>query len=240
MERIDDLGVKNLKLIQDTELFCFGTDAVLLSSFATVKPGAKVVDLCSGNGIIPVLLSGKTKAEHIIGVEIQKESYVLAQRSVLLNDISDRVSFINCDANDIKTHLPSGYADCVTCNPPYMNGNWGFLSPSDKKAIARHEITINIDDVARIAAYLLKFGGYFSIIHRTERLCDVICAMRKYKLEPKRIRFIHSYANSAPKLFLIEGISGAKSALKISEPLVIYGENGEYTDEVSRLYKGEN
>ena len=240
MERIDNLGIKNLKLIQDTELFCFGTDAVLLSDFATVKPKSKVVDLCSGNGIIPVLLSGKTKAEKIIGVEIQKESYNLAKRSALLNDICSRVDFINCDAKEISAPLPSGYADTVTCNPPYMNGNWGFVSPSDKKALARHEITINIDDVAKISAYLLKCGGYFSMIHRAERLCDVIVAMRKYKIEPKRIRFIHSYAKNAPKLFLIEGISGAKPALKVLEPLVIYGDDGEYTDEVKALYKGEN
>ena len=240
MERIDDLGVKNLKLIQDTDLFCFGTDAVLLSAFATVKPNAKVVDLCSGNGIIPVLLSGKTKAEKIIGVEIQKEPFLLAKRSAELNGICGRVDFINCDAKEIKEHLPSGCADTVTCNPPYMNGNWGFLSPSDKKALARHERTINIDDVAKISAYLLKCGGYFSMVHRAERLCDVICAMRKYKIEPKRIRFVHSYLQSAPKLFLIEGISGAKPALKVLKPLVIYGENGEYTDEVKRLYKGEN
>lgn len=240
MERIDDLGVKNLKLIQDTDFFCFGTDAVLLSAFATVKKGAKVVDLCSGNGIIPVLLSGKTNAEKIIGVEIQKEPFQLAKRSAELNNICGRVDFINCDAKELKEYLPSGYADTVTCNPPYMNGNWGFLSPSDKKALARHEITINIDDVAKISAYLLKCGGYFSMIHRTERLCDVVCAMRKYKLEPKRIRFVHSHAQDMPKLFLIEGISGAKPALKVLNPLVIYGENREYTDEVKYLYKGEN
>lgn len=240
MERIDDLGVKNLKLIQNTDLFCFGTDAVLLSSFATVKPKTTVVDLCSGNGIIPVLLSGKTRAKKIIGVEIQKESFDLAQRSAEINNISDRVSFINCDAKEIKNYLPSGCADVITCNPPYMSGGWGFISPSDKKAIARHEITINIDDVAKIAAYLLKCGGYFCMVHRAERLCDVICSMRKYKIEPKRIRFVHSYQNSAPKLFLIEGMSGARAAAKILEPLVIYNDNGDYTDEVKRLYKGEN
>ncbi len=240
MERIDDLGVKNLKLVQDTNLFCFGTDAVFLSEFATVKPSTTVVDLCTGNGIIPILLYGKTKAKRFIGVEIQKESFLLAQKSADINNISEFVEFINCDAKKINEFLPSGIASTVTCNPPYMNGEWGFLSPTDQKAIARHEITINIDDVVKISAYLLKHGGYLSLVHRTERLCDVLCAMRKYKIEPKRIRFIHSKQNEAPKLFLIEGILGAKPSIKVLEPLVIYNDDNTYTNEVKKYYnKGE-
>jgi len=240
MERIDDLGVKNLKLVQNPELFCFGTDAVFLSEFATVKPNTTVVDLCSGNGIIPVLLYGKTKAKKIIGVELQKESFLLAQKSVSINNISNNVEFINCDAKNIKEFLPHGIADTVTCNPPYMNSEWGFLSPTDQKAIARHEIKINIDDVAKTSAYLLKFGGYLSIVHRCERLCDVICAMRKYKIEPKRLRFVFSKKSDSPKLFLIEGISGAKPNIKVLEPLVIYNDDGTDADEVKKYYnKGE-
>lgn len=240
MERIDDLGVKNLKLVQDTELFCFGTDAVFLSEFATVKPNSTVVDLCTGNGVIPILLYGKTKAKRFIGVEIQKESFLLAKKSADINNIDKFVEFINCDAKNIKEFLPSGIAGTVTCNPPYMNSDWGFLSPTDQKAIARHEITINIDDVVKIGAYLLKCGGYLSLVHRTERLCDVLCAMRKYKIEPKRLRFIFSKQNDAPKLFLVEGILGAKPSMKVLEPLIIYNDDNTYTEEVKKYYnKGE-
>ena len=149
MERIDDLGINGLKLIQDTDLFCFGTDSVLLTDFVRVKSGAKVVDLCSGNGIIPVLLSAKTKAAKITGVEILEPSYNLAVKNAELNNLTDRVEFINADLKNWQEYFKVGYADVVTCNPPYMNGEWGFLSPTDQKAIARHEITINIDDVAR-------------------------------------------------------------------------------------------
>lgn len=236
MERIDDLGLKNLKIIQNTDYFCFGTDAVLLSAFATVKPDTEVVDLCSGNGIIPILLSGKTKAKKIVGVEIQKESFELAERSIALNGIKDRVSFINDDAKSIEKYFKSGSVSTVTCNPPYMSGNWGFISPNDLKAAARHELYINVDDVVRISAYLLKFGGYLSMIHKSDRLCDIICAMRKKKIEPKRIRFVHSHIGDAPKLVLIEGILGAKPSLKVLNPLYIYNDDNTYTDEVKMLY----
>lgn len=236
MERIDDLGLKNLKLIQNTDYFCFGTDAVLLSDFATVKPGFDVVDLCSGNGIIPVLLCGKTKAKKITGIEIQKENCDLARRSIKLNGLEDKVDFICDDANNIENHFKRESISLVTCNPPYMSGNWGFISPNDLKAAARHELYINIDDVAKISAYLLKHGGYMAMIHKSDRLCDIVCAMRKYKIEPKRIRFVHSFVGDAPKLVLIEGIKGAKPSLKIMEPLYIYNDDKTYTDEVKKLY----
>ena len=240
MERIDSLGINNLKIIQNTDYFCFGTDAVLLSDFATVAPDAFVVDLCSGNGIVPFLLSAKTKAKKIVGIEIQKESFDLAKRSNELNKLEDKISFINDDANNIKEYFESGSVSNVTCNPPYMVSKNGFISPSDLKAAARHELFINIDDVVRISAYLLKFGGYLSIVHKSDRLCDIICAMRKYKIEPKRIRFVHSHLGDAPKLVLVEGIFGAKSSVKILEPLYIYNDDNTFTDEIKKLYNEEN
>lgn len=240
MERIDSLGINNLKIIQNTDYFCFGTDAVLLSDFATVAPGAFVVDLCSGNGIVPFLLSAKTKAKKIVGIEIQKESFDLAKRSNELNKLEDKISFINDDANNIKEYFESGSVSNVTCNPPYMVSKNGFISPSDLKAAARHELFINIDDVVRISAYLLKFGGYLSIVHKSDRLCDIICTMRKYKIEPKRIRFVHSHLGDAPKLVLVEGIFGAKSSVKILEPLYIYNDDNTFTDEIKKLYNEEN
>ena len=240
MERIDSLGINNLKIIQNTDYFCFGTDAVLLSDFATVAPGAYVVDLCSGNGIIPFLLSAKTKAKKIVGIEIQKESFDLAKRSNELNKLEDKISFINDDANNIKEYFESGSISNVTCNPPYMVSKNGFVSPSDLKAAARHELFINIEDVVRISAYILKFGGYLSIVHKSDRLCDIICTMRKYKIEPKRIRFVHSHFGDAPKLVLVEGIFGAKSSVKILEPLYIYNDDNTFTDEIKKLYNEEN
>lgn len=240
MERIDSLGINNLKIIQNTDYFCFGTDAVLLSDFATVAPGAFVVDLCSGNGIVPFLLSAKTKAKKIVGIEIQKESFDLAKRSNELNKLEDKISFINDDANNIKEYFESGSVSNVTCNPPYMVSKNGFISPSDLKAAARHELFINIDDVVRISAYLLKFGGYLSIVHKSDRLCDIICTMRKYKIEPKRIRFVHSHLGDAPKLVLVEGIFGAKSSVKILEPLYIYNDDNTFTYEIKKLYNEEN
>ncbi len=240
MERIDSLGINNLKIIQNTDYFCFGTDAVLLSDFATVAPGAYVVDLCSGNGIIPFLLSAKTKAKKIVGIEIQKESFDLAKRSNELNKLEDKISFINDDANNIKEYFESGSVSNVTCNPPYMVSKNGFVSPSDLKAAARHELFINIEDVVRISAYILKFGGYLSIVHKSDRLCDIICTMRKYKIEPKRIRFVHSHLGDAPKLVLVEGIFGAKSSVKILEPLYIYNDDNTFTDEIKKLYNEEN
>lgn len=236
MEKIDDLNLSGLKIIQNTDWFCFGTDAVLLANFAHVMSGDTVVDLCTGNGIIPILLYGKTKAKEIIGIEIQKECYDLAQRSANLNKTGDRVRFINGDVKKVNEYLPSGFASCVTCNPPYMNGEWGFLSPTDVKAVARHEILINIDDVIRASAYLLKFGGYLNLVHRAERLCDIFTSMRKYKIEPKKIRFVHARLDTAPKLVLIEGILGAKPSMKIMNPLLMYDENGNYTDEIKKMY----
>ncbi len=238
MERIDDLGLCGFKIIQDTDSFCFGTDAVLLADFATVKPGAKVVDLCAGNGVIPLLLCGKTKADLIYGVELMEPSYQLAVRSVALNHLEDRIQMLCCDAKTCADVIGRGTAETVTCNPPYMNCEWGYQSPIDAKAAARHELFITLDEVVRAAASLLKFGGYFAMVHRSERLCDIITSMRQNRIEPKRIRFVHARVGNAPKLLLIEGILGAKPSLRILNPLYLYDASGNYTEEVKRLYGG--
>ena len=219
MERIDDLGINGLRLIQDTDLFCFGTDSVLLTDFVRVKSGAKVVDLCSGNGIIPVLLSAKTKAAKITGVEILEPSYNLAVRNAKLNNLTDRVEFINADLKNWQEHFRSGYADVVTCNPPYMKVGAGFQNPDDLKAAARHEVFADFEDIVCCASKLLKFGGYFFVVHRADRLCDVICLMRKYRLEPKRIAFISPNPERAANLILVEGMLGASPSLKIENPV---------------------
>ncbi len=221
MERIDDLGIDNLKLIQDSDLFCFGTDSVLLTDFAKAKSCDTVLDLCTGNGIIPVLLSAKTKAQKIYGIELQKASFNLAVRNIELNKLGSRVEFINDDVKCALNHFKSGSIDVVTCNPPYMAPKSGYTNQSDKKAIARHEIAINVYDIIDIASKLLKFGGHLYMVHRAERLADIICTMRDKKIEPKRLQFIHPSPDRAPGLILIEGIYGAKPSLRLEQPIYV-------------------
>lgn len=221
MRRTDDLGINNLRLIQDSELFCFGTDSVLLSDFAKAKPKDVVVDLCTGNGIIPVLLSAKTKAEKIYGIELQKCSYDLFEENIKLNNLGDRVEAINADIKDVLKHFKSGSVDVVTCNPPYMNAGAGFLNPDDTLAIARHEIKTNLANVINAAASILKFGGHFYMVHRADRLCDIIFTMRNKNIEPKRIAFVHPSPEKEPKLILVEGVYGAKPSLKIEPGIYV-------------------
>ncbi len=238
MERIDDLGVKNLKIIQDTDLFCFGMDAVLLANFAKASGGDTVVDLCSGNGIIPILLTAKTNAKRLVGVELQKEPYELALKSIELNGISDRVEMINDDIKNVFSHIGGG-VNVITCNPPYMTGGVGKINPNDAVAIARHEIATNLDEVVSIASRLLKFGGNFFMVHRADRLCDIMCSMRNQHIEPKRIQFVHPRVNASPNLILIEGKSGGKPGIIIDNPLYVYNDDGTYTDEINKIYERE-
>ncbi len=221
MERIDDLGINGFKLIQDTDLFCFGTDSVLLTDFANVRPGSRVADLCTGNGIIPILLCAKYKPASVVGIELQEPSFKLACRNAQLNGLEDVISFINDDAKNYRNHFAGGSFDIVTCNPPYMPAKSGFVNPDDKKAIARHEIMINIEDIVSVAAGMLKFGGHLYMVHRAERLCDIVCTMRKYKIEPKRLCFIHPSPDRAPGLILIDGMLGANPSLKLENPIYV-------------------
>ena len=227
MERTDDLGINNLKLIQDTDLFCFGTDAVLLTDFVHVKKGGKIVDLCTGNGIIPVLLSAKTKAESITGIEILKESYDLAVRNIKLNNLTDKIQFINDDLKNWQSYFEFGRVDVVTCNPPYMKVDSGFKSPKDLKAMARHEVSVTLDDITKAASGMLKFGGYFYIVHRADRLCDVLCSMRNASLEPKRLAFVHPDPKRSASLILVEGMKGAMPSLKLENPIYVNWEEGK-------------
>ena len=221
MERIDDLGIKGFRLIQDTDLFCFGTDSVLLTDFCKVRLGSRVADLCSGNGIIPVLLCAKYNPGRVVGIELQEPSYNLACRNAELNGIADVVRFINADAKNYREYFSCGSFDAVTCNPPYMPSKSGYINPDDKKAIARHEIMINIEDIISISAGMLKFGGHLYMVHRADRLCDIVCTMRKYKMEPKRLRFVHPDPHKAPGLVLIDGMMGANPSLKIEPHMYV-------------------
>lgn len=236
-ERIDDLQYKNLKIIQNEKDFCFGIDAVLLSDFAKgIKPETHVVDLCTGNGIVAILLSGKTKAKEIIGVEIQEHVAMMANRSIEMNNIQDRVKVINYDLNKLREVIKAGSIDAITVNPPYKAKNSGLINERDSKTIARHEISCTLEDIIIESARELKSSGTLYMIHKTERLVDILYYMRKYKIEPKRIRFIHPNINEAPNLVLIEGTRSGRAFLKVEKPLYVYKENGEYTEEIKEIY----
>ena len=217
MERVYDWG-GGLKLIQNTDLLCVGTDAVYLANYVLKSNPKTVADFCTGNGIIPVLLSQKFKNAQIYGIEIQQTSADLAKRNVELNGLGDRVKIINDDIKNCNEYFKSGSVDIITCNPPYMALGAGFKNPKDEKAAARHEIYIDINGVLCAAKRILKFGGEFYMVHRTDRLCDVLNAMRTYKIEPKTLKFIHPYIGRAPNLFLVKGIAGAKPSLILEAP----------------------
>lgn len=208
MRRIDDLGINGLKLIQDTDMFCFGVDAVMLANFVHCTDGAEVVDLCTGNGIIPVLLSAKIPAKKIIGVEIQKNVADLAKENVTFNSLGSKICILNEDLKNVFDVLGKSKFDVITCNPPYRTGGCGVINSSETKAIARHEICCSLNDVVYSAAMLLKPLGKFFMIHRPDRLCDIMCSMRENKIEPKVVQFVQPDLDTKPTHVLIEGVYG--------------------------------
>lgn len=236
-ERIDDLQYKNLKIIQNEMGFCFGIDSVLLSDFAKkIKRNAKVIDLGTGTGIIPILLCGKTELKRIVGVEVQEEVFDLANRNIKLNNLENKFEVINENIKNLKNIYEYGSFDVVVTNPPYKKENTGIKNLNNKKLISRHEITANLEDFVEISKYLLKDRGRIYMVHRPDRLVDILFLMRKNKLEPKKIKFVYSNVNTEPKLVLIEAVKNAKPFLQIEKNLYIYNENGEYTDEILKIY----
>ncbi len=235
-ERIDNLQLNGLQIIQDTRGFCFGLDAVLLSSFADIKKGDYVIDLGTGTGIIPILVAGKTEAMKIDGLEIQAEMATMATRSVELNRLQDKITIFELDLRHSVKMLGTGKYDIVTCNPPYMNQGGGLVNPQDMKAVSRHEIMCTLEDVISVSSKFLKAGGKFAMVHRPERLVDIIWLMRNYKVEPKRLRFVHPSPGKKANLILIEGVRFGKPYLKMMEPLYVRDENGKYTKEIDRIY----
>lgn len=221
MIRCEDLGINGLRIMQDSDLFCFGTDSVLLSDFAKARPGDTVVDLCTGGGIIPVLMSAKTKARKFWGIELQQQSYDLAKENIRINSLEDRMSVICDDIANCLEYFSHGSIDVVTCNPPYMNAGAGYTNPDEPKAIARHEIKTNLKGVIRAASSILKFGGHFYMVHRADRLCDIISELRSHSMEPKRLCFVQPSPDKAPRLILVEAIKGASPSLKIEPPVYV-------------------
>ena len=235
-ERIDDLERNGYKIIQHKEKFCFGMDAVLLSGFTTIKKGEKVLDLGTGTGIIPILLEAKTEGEEFIGLEIQEESADMAKRSVALNGLQEKVKIVTGDIKEASSIFGKGVFEVVTTNPPYMNDMHGIKNPDMPKAIARHEVLCTLEDVVREGAAVLKPNGRMYMVHRPHRLIEIIEVMKKYKLEPKRIKFVHPFVDKEANMVLIEALKGGKSMVKVEKPLIVYKEQGVYTDEIYDIY----
>lgn len=225
-ERLDDLQIGGLELIQDPKKFCFGVDAVFLSNFVRIRPGENVLDLGTGNGIIPVLLSAKTEARHITGLEIQADTAEMARRSVAHNHLEDRIDIVTGDIKEAAELFKPAFFDVITTNPPYMLADHGMRNLDDAKAIARHEVLCSLDDILRESMRLMQDKSRFYMIHRPFRLTEIMIKMHQYKIEPKRIRFVHPYIDKEPAMVLIEGVRGARPRVTVEPPLIIYDRNG--------------
>ena len=235
-ERIDDLERNGYKIIQNGKKFCFGMDAVLLSGFALVREGETVLDIGTGTGIIPILLEAKTDGSHFTGLEIQEESAEMAGRSVKMNGLTDKIDIICGDINNASDLFEAESFDVITTNPPYMIGKHGLTGDNKEKAIARHEICCTLEDIARESSRLLKHSGRFYMVHRPFRLVEIFATLTKYRLEPKRLRLVYPFADKEPNMVLIEALKGGNSRLTVEKPLIVYKEQGIYTEEIYDIY----
>lgn len=236
-EIIDDLELNGLKIIQNKEGFKFGIDSVLLSDFAKeLKSESIVADLGTGTGIIAVLLSAKTKAKKIIGIEIQKEVADMANRTIKMNKLEDKIEILNENIKSINNIFDNGYFDVIVTNPPYKKINTGKINNNDKKIISRHEVTASLEDFICTSSKILKDKGEFYMVHRPDRLVDIMEILRKYKMEPKKIRFVHPKVNKSPNLILIKAVKNARQFLIVDNPLYVYNEDNTYTHEIMEIY----
>lgn len=238
-ERIDYLNRNGYKIIQKIDGFCFGMDAVLLSDFARVKRGERVLDFGTGTGVLPILLEAKTEGSKFYGLEIQKEFADMAKRSVLLNHLEEKVEIVHGDIKNASSLFERESFQVITCNPPYMVDNNGLKNPNSSKAIARHEICCNFYDIVTEAKKLLKPMGRLFLVHRTFRLAELVNTLVENGMEPKRMRFVHPFIDKEPNIVLIEAIKGAKSRIKIEPPLIVYKKEGVYTEEIYHIYGSE-
>lgn len=238
-ETVIDLLQKNMKIIQRADHFSFSIDSLLVSEFATITRTTKnIVDLGTGNGVIPLFLSKKTKA-HITGIEIQKISSELAKRNIELNNLADQISIINDDMKNWRNYFKKGSVDLVVTNPPFFKffGEENQLNDLDQLSLARHEISINLDSLIETASNLLKDKGYFTMVHRVDRLIDIIETMKKYSLEPKKIQFCYTKIEKEGKILLIEGVKNGNPNLRVLPPLIAHDDNGEYSKVILEMFK---
>ena len=235
-ERIDDLQRNGYQIIQDPKRFCFGMDAVLLSGFARAKEGDNVLDMCTGTGIIPILMEAKTKAAKFTALEIQEDSADMARRSVLLNQKKEKIDIVTGDVKEADKLFKAASFDVITCNPPYMTGQHGLQNKNEAKTIARHEVCCTLEDVVKAAAHLVKPGGNFYMVHRPFRLSEIMVMLHDYKLEPKRMQLVYPYVDKEPNMVLLEANRGGKPRLTVEKPLIVYKEPGVYMPEIYEVY----
>lgn len=238
-ERLDDLNFRGLVIIQHEKKFKFGMDSVLISNFTTAKKKDLIVDLGCGNGIIPILIASKTEDTMIYGIEIQEDVADMAARSIKINNLEKRIKIINNDIKGIEKILGYEKFDIVTANPPYMPVKSGFTKAEEAENIARYEVYGSLEDFIKTASLLLKFGGKFFMVNRVDRIVDIFVMLRKYNLEPKKVKFVHPGITKSPNLILVESKKGAKPGINILNPLYIYEKNGEYTEEILKIYSRE-
>ncbi len=235
-ERVDDLQRNHYQIIQKKKGFCFGMDAVLLSGFARVREKECMVDLGTGTGILPILLAAKTKGEHFTGLEIQEAVAEMAARSVQLNGLEERVKIVQGDIKEASRIFGRASFDVVTSNPPYMVNHHGLKNPNLGKAISRHEILCTWEDVVRETSLLLKSGGRFYVVHRPRRLAEIICVLKKYGLEPKKMKMVHPFVDKDANMVLIEAVKGGGAMMEVEAPIVVFREPGVYSEEISTVY----
>ena len=235
-ERLDDLQRNGYQIIQNTGRFCFGMDAVLLTGFAKIKAGERVLDMGTGTGIIPILLEAKTKAAQFTALEIQADSADMAKRSVKINGLEEKIAVVQGDIKEAGLLFGAASFNVVTTNPPYMIGEHGLKNPDEAKAIARHEVLCTLEDVVREAAKVLKSSGRFYMVHRPFRLAEIIRTLSQYGLELKRLQFVHPYIDKEPNMVLLECIKGAKPRVTVEPPIVVFTEPGVYHEDIVKVY----
>lgn len=237
-ERIDDLQIKGYEIIQHPGRFCFGMDAVLLSSFAKVKKGESALDLGTGTGILPILLAAKNDGEHYTGLEIQQESADMARRSVAYNGLQSKIDIVTGDMKEAAHLFGAASFEVITTNPPYMLGGHGLENKSEALYIARHEALCTLDDILRESSKVLKVKGRFYMVHRPFRLPEIFSKMCAWGIEPKEMRLVYPFKDKEPNMVLVGGIKGGNPRMKAGPPLIVYESEGKYTDEVMRIHHG--
>lgn len=235
-ETLDDLQLKDICIIQKREGFRFGIDAVLLANFANVKKKHKVMDLCTGTGIVPFIIKGKKEPEKIVGLEIQNKFVEMANRSIKINGFNDTMEFLHGDLKDKELLKSIGRFDVVTVNPPYKLEKSGIVNPNDQYAIARHEVMCNLDNVIEACRIVLKDNARLYMVHRPERLADIFCIMRKYKIEPKRVQMVHPNTKKPANILLVEGQRDGGAYLKWEPPIYVYNDDGSFSKEINEIY----
>ena len=236
-ERLDDLQIKGYEIIQSPGRFCFGMDAVLLSSYAKVRKRELALDLGTGTGILPILLEAKNEGEHYTGLEIQEESADMARRSVSHNGLEDKIDIVTGDIKEASGIFGAASFHVITTNPPYMIGEHGLKNENEALYIARHEALCTLDDILRESARLLKPKGRFYMVHRPFRLPEILAKMSAYGIEPKRMRLVYPHIDKEPNMVLLEGLRGGRLRMQVEPPLIVYRKDGEYTEELLEIYR---